>query len=61
MKRASRAHIIRPGKEETAVYYLRGILSAYVMLYVDGRGDLPSGLARAIVTDLVNGLGPRAA
>jgi AcrR family transcriptional regulator len=61
MKRASKAGVIQPGKEEAAAYYLRGIISAYVMLYVDGSGDLAPGLARAIVTDLVNGLGPHAA
>jgi AcrR family transcriptional regulator len=57
MRRASRAGIIRKGKEEAAVYYLRGIISTYVMLYVDGRGQLPRGLARTIVNDMVHGLG----
>ncbi len=58
MRSASAAGIIRRGKEETAVYYLRGIISTYVMLYVDGRGELPRTLARTIVDDLVNGLKP---
>ena len=58
MRCASERGLIRRGKEETAVYYLRGIISTYVMLYVDGRGGLPPGLARTIVTDMMNGLGP---
>ena len=58
MRRGSDKGLIRRGKEETAVYYLRGIVSTYVMLYVDGRGKLPPGLARTIVTDIMNGLGP---
>jgi hypothetical protein len=56
MSRASEAGIIQRGKEEVAVYYLRGIISTYVMLYVDGRGELPDDLARTIVSDMVYGL-----
>jgi len=58
MRRGSEEGLIRRGKEETAVYYLRGIVNTYVMLYVDGRGELPPDLARTIVTDMMNGLGP---
>ncbi len=58
MCRASEAGMIREGKEETAADYLRGIINMYVMLYVDGRYDLPPELARTIVTDMVNGLKP---
>jgi len=57
MRRASEAGLIRNGKEEAAVYYLRGIISTYVMLYVDGHGEFPPGLARTIVTDMLDGLG----
>ncbi len=57
MRRASKTGIIRKGKEEVAVYYLRGIISTYVMLYVDGRSELRQSLARTIATDLVDGLG----
>lgn len=60
MRRASRAGIIQQGKEEVAVYYLRGIISTYVILYVDGHGDLPAELARTIVTDMIRGLGASA-
>ena len=60
MRRASEAGIIKKGKEEVAVYYLRGIISTYVMLYVDGRGELPANLAQTIVTDMVHGLGASA-
>jgi AcrR family transcriptional regulator len=58
MRRASAAGVIRRGKEEAAVYYLRGIISAYVMLYADGRSELAPDLARTIVTDMANGLRP---
>lgn len=58
MRHASGEGMIREGKEETAVDYLRGIMNIYVMLYVDGRCDFPPELARTIVTDLVNGLRP---
>jgi len=57
MHRASSAGVIKRGKEEAAVYYLQGIISAYVMLYIDGRGDFPRDLARMIVTDVISGLG----
>jgi AcrR family transcriptional regulator len=58
MRRISRAGVMRKGKEEAFVYYLRGIINAYVMLYIDGQGELPPRLARTVVTDIVNGLGP---
>ena len=57
MRCASEQGLIRRGKEETAVYYLRGIINTYVMLYVDGRGGLAPDLARTIVADMINGLG----
>ena len=56
MQRASETGMIRPGKEETAVYYLRGIINTYVMLYVDGRSGLAADVARTIVTDMIYGL-----
>lgn len=56
IRRAADAGIIKKGKEEATVYYLRGIITTYVMLYVDGHGEFPSGLARTIVSDMVNGL-----
>jgi hypothetical protein len=56
-RRAVSAGLVRKGKEEVAVYYMRGIISTYVMLYVDGRGQFPPELARTIVSDMVNGLG----
>ena len=56
--RASDSGLIRKGKEETAMEYMRGIISRYVMYYVDGNGQLSPGLARTIVTDMVNGLRP---
>jgi hypothetical protein len=58
MRRAAAAGVVRKGKEETAVHYLRGIINTYVMLYVDGRLGFPEGLARMIVSDMLNGLGP---
>ena len=57
MRRASEAGLIRKGKEEAAAHYLRGIVSAYVMPYMDGHEEFPPGLARTIVTDMVSGLG----
>lgn len=58
MRRASETGIIRSGKEEAAVYYLEGIINTYIMLYIDGDGELQPELARTIVTDMVKGLGP---
>ena len=55
--RASDAGLIRSDKVEATVDYLRGIISTYVMRYVDGRGELPSELPRTIVTDIISGLG----
>ena len=57
LQRASESGVIQNGKEEDAAYYLRGIVTTFVMRYVDGRGELPPQLARTIVTDMVNGLG----
>jgi AcrR family transcriptional regulator len=54
----SDAGLIRKGKEKTAMEYVRGIISRYVMYYVDGNGQLSPVLARTIVTDMVNGLRP---
>jgi len=56
LRRASETGLIRKGKEEDAVRYLQGIISTYVMYRVDGNGQFPDGLARTIVTDMVNGL-----
>jgi AcrR family transcriptional regulator len=55
--RASDAGLIRSDKVEATVDYLRGIITTYVMRYVDGRGELPSELPRTIVTDIISGLG----
>ncbi len=57
MRRAAQAGVIREGKEEDAVYYLRGIISTFVMLYLDGRHTLNSNVAKTIVADLIAGLG----
>jgi AcrR family transcriptional regulator len=57
MHRAVEAGLIRAGKEEDSVHYLRGIINTFVMLYVDGRHPLNSDLAVTIVSDMVHGLG----
>lgn len=59
MCKAVEAGLIQEGKEEDAVYYLRGIINTFVMLFMDGRHPLNSNLARTAVTDLVYGLGRR--
>ena len=56
--RVSEAGLIREGKEEDAVRYVRGIISAYVMGRVDGNCHFHPGLAETVVSDLVNGLRP---
>jgi AcrR family transcriptional regulator len=56
--RVSEAGLIRDGKEEVSVRYVRGIISAYVMDHVDGNGRLHPELAETIVSDMVNGLRP---
>ncbi|RJP22326.1 MAG: TetR/AcrR family transcriptional regulator [Candidatus Abyssobacteria bacterium SURF_5] len=57
MRRMSQARLLKNGKEEAAVYYLRGIISTFAMMYLDGRHPLNSNLAKNIVVDLVGGLG----
>jgi AcrR family transcriptional regulator len=57
MRKAVKAGLLREGNEERAVYYLRGIISTFAMLFIDGRHRLNSNLARTIVVDLLNGLG----
>ena len=55
-RRASETGLIRKGKEEVAVRYMQGIISTYVMYRVDGHGRFPDGLARTVVTDMIEGL-----
>ncbi|MBI5119245.1 TetR/AcrR family transcriptional regulator [Candidatus Poribacteria bacterium] len=58
MERASEAGVVRRGKEEAAVIYLRGIINDFVTSYLDGGPDFSSDLAHTIATDMVNGLRP---
>jgi AcrR family transcriptional regulator len=57
MRKAVKAGLLQEGKEEEAVYYLRGIISTFAMMFIDGRYRLNSNLARTIVVDLLSGLG----
>jgi AcrR family transcriptional regulator len=55
---ASEAGLIRKGKEDAAMQYVRGIISRYSMYHVDGNRQFSPGLAETIVTDMVDGLRP---
>ena len=57
MHKAVEAGLLQAGKEEDAVYYLRGIISTFTMLHIDGRQRLRPHLAEMIVHDLLNGIG----
>ena len=55
---ASDSGLIRGGKEDAAVQYVRGIINRYVMYRVDGNDRFSPELAETIIMDMVNGLRP---